>query len=165
MMTWDFPNMAGLFGGGGGGRDYDDYDEDAAKKQSLGTVKIVNHYTYKAVGEARIWLCDDYMRHEDYEEPGMCGRFLMFEGVRFPIPSKSDWSEDWKLHIELHENVEETLRVVGACTYSGDVPGGAIEMNVDGDKNWRELLLWKTMAIPTNIVINMYNPDAVMVSG
>ena len=151
MMTWDFPNMTGLFGGR-------DYDEDAAKKQYLGRVKILNHYTREVVGEARIWLCDDDMRHEDYEEPGMCGRFLMFEGERFPSKSY------WKLHIELDENVEDTLRVVGACAYSGDVPGSALEMNVNGDKNWRELLLWKTRAIPTNIEINMYNPDAVMVS-
>jgi len=201
--TWDL-GYAAIFGGIGHERDDalateqeifehvlqqqlsgDDSDDAETVKvaegeeKNVGVLHIVNYYTGEVVAESDLWLRDECYRHMHYEQPGLTGKFLAFEGVRYPEKTP------FKLHIELDETVEDTLRVVGASAYKGDVPGPALEsvvghLNTEdlsasimvkgaGSMTWREILASKPAAWTANININiniemsMHNPHAVVV--
>jgi len=141
--------------------------EEAEAEQHVGVVEIHNFYTDAVVAGMDIWLCNEAHRHEHFDaDVSKPGNFLVFDGSRV-----SDGSP-FRVHIELDDNVEATLRAVGACAYKGDVPGSAMEFNVElpnllylahaGSNTWREILEIN----PTNIQIemSMHNPHAVVVS-
>ena len=152
----------------------------APKEEEVGFLQILDFYTRNVVSDVEIWLRDESCRHVHYDEDtNKRGKFLAFEGVRFPEESR------FKLHIELEDTVEATLQVIGSCAYGGDVPGDELEftlehlnaaniMNsfrvVEGvrSKTWREILMMKpvTWAHPININIEMTmrNPHAVVIS-
>ena len=139
----------------------------AEPEEQVGVVEIHNFYTGEVVAGMDIWLCNEAQRHEHFDEDvERPGKFLVFDGSRV-----SDGSP-FRLHIELDDTVEATLRAVGACAYKGDVPGSAMEFNVElpnllylahaGSNTWREILEIN----PTNIHVemSMHNPHAVVVS-
>jgi hypothetical protein len=149
----------------------------------VGLLQVINFYTGDVVAETEIWLCDEAHRHEHYDHNiNRRGKFLAFESVR-----ETDGSR-FKVHIELGETVRETLPLIGACAYRGDVPGSAMEYVVDqlntpdmmnsvvverdcyesDSMSWREVLAMKpvTWTHPTriNVQMSMRNPHAVVVS-
>ena len=136
-------------------------------EQQVGFVEIHNYYTGVVVAGMDIWLCNEAHRHEHFDaDVERAGKFLVFDGSRV-----SDGSP-FRVHIELDDTVESTLRAVGACAYKGDVPGSALEFNVElpnvlylahaGSNTWREILEINS----TNIYVEMtmHNPHAVVVS-
>jgi len=151
------------------------------QEEEVGMLQILNFYTRSVVSEVELWLRDESYRHEHYDhDVGRRGKFLAFEGVRIADGSR------FRVHIELSETVDETLRVIAACAYGGDVPGPAMEFVLEhvnardgtdtrwvhgaGEKTWRQVLMMKPVAWsadPTNINIEMTmrNPHAVIVSG
>jgi len=150
----------------------------AQQEEEVGFLQILNFYTRDSVADVEIWLRDESYRHEHYDEDTeRRGKFLAFEGERFPDGSR------FKVHIELSETVEETLRVIAACAYGGDGPGDKMEFVLEhlntpdimnslwvagaGEKTWREILLMKPVAwtapININIEMTMHNPHAVVV--
>jgi hypothetical protein len=154
----------------------------ADEAEEVGMLQVLNFYTREIVAEAEIWLLDEAHRHPHFDENvERRGKFLAFEGFR------ADGSR-FRVHIELSETVRETLSLIGACAYRGDVPGSAMEYVVDqlntpdimnsivveresydsDSMTWREVLLMKPVAWthPTNINIQMSlrNPHAVVVS-
>ena len=181
MMTaagWDFGYTA-IFGGTALSTEQEIFEHAlkggapvAVREENVGVLHVMNYYTGAVVSEVNIWLRDESYRDENYEQPGLAGKFLAFEGSLF------------KIHIELDENVEDTLRVIGACAYSGDVPGSALKYVVGhmntadlntsfkvedaGSKSWREILMMKPVtwdnAININIDMSMHNPHAVVVA-
>jgi len=157
--------------------------EDEEDSVEVGLLQVINFYTGNVVAETEIWLLDESHRHEHFDHNvDRRGKFLAFEGVRDADGSR------FRVHIELGETVRETLPLIGACAYRGDVPGSAIEYVVDqintpdiinsvvlerecddGDSmTWREVLLTKPVAWthPThiNVQMSMRNPHAVVVS-
>ena len=185
--TMELGHMA-IFGGTGQLRDPETEREIyehilnqqmAQQEEEVGFLQILNFYTRDSVADVEIWLRDESYRHEHYDEDTeRRGKFLAFEGERFPDGSR------FKVHIELSETVEETLRVIAACAYGGDVPGDKMEFVLEhlntpdimnslrvagaGEKTWREILLMKPVAwtapININIEMTMHNPHAVVVS-
>jgi len=136
-------------------------------EEHVGVVEIHNFYTGDVVAGMDIWVCNEAQRHEHFDaDVSKPGKFLVFDGSRV-----SDGSP-FRVHIELDDTVESTLRAVGACAYKGDVPGSAMEYVVElpnllylahaGSNTWREILDIN----PTNIKIDMSmrNPHAVVVS-
>ena len=153
----------------------------AQEEEDVGMLQVLNFYTRSVVSEVELWLRDEGHRHEHYDhDVARRGKFLAFEGVRIADGSR------FRVHIELSETVDETLRVVAACAYGGEVPGPAMEFVLEhvnaydgtnthwvpgaGEKTWREILAAKPVAWsadPTNINIEMTmrNPHAVVVRG
>ena len=153
---------------------------EGAPEECIGTIDVMNYYNGSSVGVMDIWLRDEGHRHEHYDEdPSKRGKFLAFEGARFAKQTT------FKVHVELDDNVDETLRALGACMYMGEAPGSALETVVQylspdypvlavnvmdaGNKTWRQVLAMKPVrwsAYPTNINIQMslHNPHAVVVS-
>ena len=157
--------------------------EDEEDSVEVGLLQVINYYTGNVVTEAEIWLLDEAHRHEHFDHNvERRGKFLAFEGVRDADGSR------FKVHIELSETVRETLPLIGACAYRGDVPGSAMEYVVDqlntpdimnsvvlerecydsDSMTWREVLLMKPIAWthPThiNVQMSMHNPHAVVVA-
>ena len=172
--TMELGHMA-IFGGTGELRDPETEQEiyehilkqQAEPEEQVGVVEIHNYYTGVVVAGMDIWLCNEAHRHEhfdaDVERPG---KFLVFDGSRV-----SDGSP-FRVHIELDDTVEATLRAVGACAYKGDVPGSALEFNVElpnllylahaGSNTWREILEINSTNI--HVEMTMHNPHAGVVS-
>ena len=161
------------------GVDDEEEEEDAVE---VGLLQVINFYTGNVVAETEIWLFDEGHRHEHYDHNvERRGKFLAFEGVRDADGSR------FKVHIELGETVRETLPLIGACAYRGDVPGSAMKYVVDqlntpdmmnsvvverdcydsDSMTWRDVLLMKPVAWthPTriNVEMSMRNPHAVVV--
>jgi hypothetical protein len=156
-------------------------EEDSVE---VGLLQVINFYTGNVVAEAEIWLLDESHRHKHFDENvERQGKFLAFEGVR-----EDGNRSRFKVHIELGETVRDTLPVIGACAYAGDVPGSAMEYVVDqlntpdimnsvvverecydsDSMTWRDVLRMKPVAWthPTriNVQMSMRNPHAVVVS-
>jgi hypothetical protein len=136
-------------------------------EEQVGVVEIHNFYTGEVVAGMDIWLCNEAQRHEHFDEDvERPGKFLVFDGSRV-----SDGSP-FRLHIELDDTVEATLRAVGACAYKGDVPGSAMNFEVElpnvlylahaGSNTWHEILEINSTNI--HIEMSMRNPHAVVVS-
>jgi len=146
------------------------------EQDELGVLEIRNYYTGSVTAEMQMWLVDEGHRHEHFDAPANVerrGKFLGFAGWRDKDGSR------FRVHIELDDTVEETLRVLGACAYKGEVPGPAMEFEVElerltglpmylpgwdaGSMTWRQIL---EMNNPTkvNIIMSMRNPHAVVVS-
>ena len=157
--------------------------EDEEDSVEVGLLQVMNYYTGNVVAEAEIWLLDETHRHEHYDHNvERRGKFLAFEGVRSADGSR------FKVHIELSETVRETLPLIAACAYSGEVPGSAMEYVVDqlntpdimnsvvverewsdfDSMSWSEVLAMKPVAWthPThiNVQMSMHNPHAVVVA-
>ena len=153
----------------------------AEQEECVGGIDVVNYYTGSSVGQIEIWLRDEGHRHEHYDEDvSKRGKFLAFEGVRFAKQTT------FKVHVELDDNIDDTLRALGACMYRGEAPGSELETVVQhintapesatpalnvldpGSKTWRQVLMMKpvTWGYPINIYIEMslHNPHAVVVS-
>ena len=137
------------------------------QEEQVGVVEIYNFYTGAVVAGMDIWLCNEAHRHEHFDaDVDRPGKFLVFDGSRV-----SDGSP-FRVHIALDETVEETLRAVGACAYKGEVPGSAMEFEVElpnllylahaGSNTWRELLEINSTNI--RVEMSMHNPHAVVVS-
>ena len=141
--------------------------EQAEQEEQVGVVEIHNYYTGAVVAGMDIWLCNEAHRHEHFDaDVDRPGKFLVFDGSRV-----SDGSP-FRVHIELDDTVEATLRALGACAYKGEVPGSAMEFNVElpnllylahaGSNTWRELLEINSTNI--HVEMTMHNPHAVVVS-
>ena len=147
------------------------------EQEELGMLEVRNYYTGDVVAETEIWLRDEGHRHEHFDAPEniwKSSKFLAFDGERHIDGSR------FRVHIELDDTVEETLRVLGACAYNGDVPGPAMEFEVElkrsdrslpmylpgwdaGSMTWRQILDEMNPAM-VNIIMSMRNPHAVVVS-
>ena len=147
------------------------------EQEELGMLQVRNYYTGSVTAEMEIWLVDEGHRHEHFDSPENVerrGKFLGFQGERYTDGSR------FRVHIELDDTVEETLRVLGACAYKGDVPGPAMEFEVElersdrglpmylpgwdaGSMTWRQILEMNDPA-KVNIIMSMRNPHAVVVS-
>ena len=149
------------------------------EQEELGMLEVRNYYTGRVTAEIEIWLRDEGHRHEHFDAPEniwKSSKFLAFDGERHIDGSR------FRVHIELDDTVEETLRVLGACAYKGDVPGPAMEFEVDlkrsdpdrsppmylpgwdaGSMTWRQILEMNDLAM-VNIIMSMRNPHAVVVS-
>ena len=141
--------------------------EAAEQEEQVGVVEIHNYCTGAVVAGMDLWLCNEAHRHEHFDaDVDRPGKFLVFDGSRV-----SDGSP-FRVHIELDETVEETLRALGACAYKGEVPGSAMEFEVDlpnllylahaGSNTWRELLEINSTDI--RVEMSMHNPHAVVLS-
>jgi len=184
--TMELGHMA-IFGGIGHERDLETKREiyehilkqqeaRSMEQEELGMLQVRNYYTGGVTAEMEIWLCNEGHRHEHFDSPEnveRLGKFLAFDGSRDKDGSR------FRVHIELDDTVEETLRVLGACAYKGDVPGPAMEFEVElerlnclpmylpgwdaGSMTWRAILEMDTPA-RVNIIMSMRNPHAVVVS-
>ena len=136
-------------------------------EEQVGVVEIYNAYTGAVVAGMDIWLCNEAHRHEHFDaDVSKPGNFLVFDGTRV-----SDGSP-FRVHIELDDTVEATLRALGACAYKGDVPGSAMNFKLElpnlmylahpGSNTWREILEINSTNI--HIEMSMRNPHAVVVA-
>ena len=181
-----------IFGGSGGSGELRDPETEreiyehilkqqevrSMEQEELGMLEVRNYYTGRVNSEIEIWLRDEGHRHEHFDSPENVerrGKFLAFDGIRH----HTDGSR-FRVHIELDDTVEETLRILGACAYNGDVPGPAMEFEVElersnrglpmylpgwdaGSMTWRQILEMNDPA-RVNIIMSMRNPHAVVVS-
>jgi hypothetical protein len=136
--------------------------EGPAEGEEIGSIEVINWYTNNAVSDAEVVYLTD-------KETGR--KMLEFRGTRYPKKTH------WVLRVDMYENVEDTLRIVGAMAYRGDVPGDAIDITigafngmdfVDADapatKTWGEITHEMFNMIGEFAVeMRMHNPNAVVV--
>ena len=184
--TMELGHMA-IFGGSGELRDPETEQEiyehilqqqeaRSMEEEELGTLQVRNYYTGSVTAEMQMWLVGEGHRHEHFDAPENVerrGKFLGVAGWRDKDGSR------FRVHIELDDTVEETLRILGACAYNGDVPGPAMEFEVEldrltglsiclpgwdaGSMTWRQILETNNPTKVT-IIMSMRNPHAVVVS-
>jgi hypothetical protein len=130
--------------------------------EEIGSIEIINWYTNNSVSGAEVVYLTD-------EETG--AKMLEFRGTRYPK------NTHWVLRVDLNENVEETLRVVGAMAYNGDVPGDALDVTIGAfngmkfenvyepkTKTWVDIKCeMYDMIGYFGVEMRMHNPDAVVV--